>query len=109
MHFAAGERQPDTNGARRLVLTIGMSVDANVLIFERIREELARGAALRMAIRNGFDRATTTIVDANVTTLITAVILYLIGSAQIRSFSATLIVGILMCMFTAIFCFSCLV
>ena len=91
-------------GLAGLVLTIGMSVDANVLIFERIREELDRGAALRMAIRNGFDRATTTIVDANITTLITAIILYVIGTDQIRSFAATLIVGILMCMFTAIFC-----
>ncbi len=91
-------------GLAGLVLTIGMSVDANVLIFERIREELNRGAALRMAIRNGFDRATTTIVDANLTTLITAVILYVIGTDQIRSFSVTLIVGILMCMFTAIYC-----
>ena len=91
-------------GLAGLVLTIGMSVDANVLIFERIREELNRGAALRMAIRNGFDRATTTIVDANLTTLITAVILYVIGTDQIRSFAVTLIVGILMCMFTAIYC-----
>ncbi|MGI9517668.1 MAG: protein translocase subunit SecD [Pirellulaceae bacterium] len=91
-------------GLAGLVLTIGMSVDANVLIFERIREELKRGAALRMAIRNGFDRATTTIVDANLTTLITAVILYVIGTDQLRSFAVTLIVGILMCMFTAIYC-----
>jgi len=91
-------------GLAGLVLTVGMSVDANVLIFERIREELNRGAALRMAIRNGFDRATTTIVDANVTTLITAVILYLIGNEQLKSFAVTLILGILMGMFTAIFC-----
>jgi SecD/SecF fusion protein len=91
-------------GLAGLVLTIGMSVDANVLIFERIREELGRGAALRMAIRNGFDRASTTIVDANLTTLITAVILYVIGTDQLRSFAVTLIVGILMCMFTAIYC-----
>lgn len=91
-------------GLAGLVLTVGMSVDANVLIFERIREELARGSALRMAIRNGFDRATTTIVDANVTTLITAIILYLIGTETIKSFAVTLILGILMGMFTAIFC-----
>ena len=71
-------------GLAGLVLTVGMSVDANVLIFERIREEMARGAALRMAIRNGFARATTTIVDANVTTLITAFILYAIGTDQIQ-------------------------
>ncbi len=91
-------------GLAGLVLTVGMSVDANVLIFERIREELARGAALRMAIRNGFSKATTTIVDANLTTLITAIVLYAIGTDQIRGFAVTLILGILMSMFTAIFC-----
>ncbi len=91
-------------GLAGLVLTVGMSVDANVLIFERIREELRRGTTLRMAIRNGFDRATTTIVDANITTLITAMVLYGIGTDQIRGFAITLILGILMSMFTAIFC-----
>lgn len=91
-------------GLAGLVLTVGMSVDANVLIFERIREELKRGAALRMAIRNGFGRATTTIVDANITTLITAVVLYAIGTDQLRGFAVTLILGILMSMFTAIYC-----
>ena len=91
-------------GLAGLVLTVGMSVDANVLIFERIREELRRGATLRMAIRNGFDRATTTIVDANITTLITALVLYGIGTDQVRGFAITLILGILMSMFTAIFC-----
>ncbi len=91
-------------GLAGLVLTVGMSVDANVLIFERIREELARGATLRMAIRNGFGRATTTIVDANVTTLITGVVLYVIGTDQIKGFAITLILGIVMSMYTAIFC-----
>ena len=91
-------------GLAGIVLTVGMSVDANVLIFERIREELNRGAKLRMAIRNGFERATTTIVDANLTTLITALVLYLMGTEQLKSFAATLIIGILMSMFTAIFC-----
>ncbi|MFO7906255.1 MAG: protein translocase subunit SecD [Planctomycetota bacterium] len=91
-------------GLAGLVLTIGMSVDANVLIFERIREELSRGAALRMAIQNGFSRATTTIVDANVTTLITAIVLYAIGTDQVRGFAVTLILGILMSMYTAIYC-----
>ena len=91
-------------GLAGLVLTVGMSVDANVLIFERIREELDRGSALRMAIRNGFDKATTTIVDANVTTLITALVLYVIGTEQIKGFAVTLILGILMSMFTAIYC-----
>ncbi len=90
-------------GIAGLVLTIGMAVDANVLIYERIREELSRGAALRMAIRNGFGRATTTIVDANVTTLITAIVLYWIGTDQIKGFAVTLILGILMSMYTAIF------
>jgi SecD/SecF fusion protein len=98
-------RQPLTlTGLAGLVLTVGMSVDANVLIFERIREELGRGAALRMAIRNGFDKATVTIVDANVTTLITALVLYVIGTEQIKGFAVTLILGILMSMFTAIYC-----
>ncbi len=91
-------------GLAGFVLTIGMSVDANILIFERIREELERGSALRMAIRNGFDRAMSTIIDSNLTTLVTAIILYVVGTDQIRSFAVTLIVGILMCMFTAIFC-----
>ncbi|MCR9118621.1 MAG: protein translocase subunit SecD, partial [bacterium] len=91
-------------GLAGLVLTVGMAVDANVLIFERIREEMNRGSALRLAIRNGFAKATTTIVDANVTTLITAIVLYAIGTDQIRGFAVTLILGIVMSMFTAIFC-----
>jgi SecD/SecF fusion protein len=90
-------------GLAGLVLTVGMSVDANVLIFERIREELARGAALRMAIRNGFARATQTIIDANVTTLITAVVIYKIAPDNVKGFGVTLILGILMSMYTAIF------
>ncbi len=90
-------------GLAGLVLTVGMSVDANVLIFERIREELVKGAADRMAIRNGFSRATTTIVDANLTTLITAIVLYAIGTDQVRGFAVTLILGILFSMFTAIY------
>ncbi len=90
-------------GLAGLVLTVGMSVDANVLIFERIREELNKGAADRMAIRNGFAKATITIVDANLTTLITAIVLYAIGTDQIRGFAVTLILGILFSMFTAIY------
>ena len=98
-------KQPfSLTGLAGLVLTVGMSVDANVLIFERIREELDRGSTLRMAIRNGFGRATTTIVDANLTTLLTAIVLYGFGTEQIRGFAVSLILGILMCMFTAIFC-----
>ena len=98
-------QQPLTlTGLAGLVLTVGMSVDANVLIFERIREEMDRGSTLRMAIRNGFDKARTTIVDANVTTLITAIVLYAVGTEQVKGFAVTLILGILMSMFTAIFC-----
>ena len=90
-------------GLAGLVLTVGMSVDANVLIFERIREELKKGAASRMAIRNGFGKATVTIIDANLTTLITAIVLYAIGTDQIRGFAVTLILGIVFSMFTAIY------
>ena len=90
-------------GLAGLVLTIGMAVDANVLIFERIREELARGSSMRMSIQNGFGRAFTTIVDANVTTLLTAVVLYLIGTDQVRGFAVTLFIGIVMSMFTALY------
>ena len=91
-------------GIAGLVLTVGMAVDANVLIFERIREELDRQATLRMAIRNGFSRATTTIVDANLTTLITGVVLYTVGTDQIKGFAVTLILGVTLSMFTAIYC-----
>ena len=91
-------------GIAGLVLTVGMAVDANVLIFERIREELAKNAALRMAIRNGFARATTTVVDANLTTLITATVLYVVGTEQIKGFAVTLWLGVVLSMFTAIFC-----
>lgn len=90
-------------GLAGLVLTVGMSVDANVLIFERIREEVEKGSAARMAIRNGFARATTTIIDSNLTTLITGIVLYAIGTDQIRGFAVTLILGILFSMFTAIY------
>lgn len=90
-------------GLAGLVLTVGMSVDANVLIYERIREELRAGAALRMAVRNGFGRAMSAIIDSNVTTIITGVVLYRLGTDQIKGFSVTLILGILTSMFTAIF------
>ncbi len=90
-------------GLAGLVLTIGMAVDANVLIFERMREELAKGGSLRMAIQNGFGKAFSTILDANLTTLISAVILYSIGTDQVRGFAVTLFVGILMSMFSALY------
>ncbi len=90
-------------GLAGLVLAVGMAVDANVLIYERIREELERGSSLRMAIRNGFSRATSTILDSNITTLITAVVLYVIGTDQIKGFAVTLILGLVVSMFTAIY------
>ncbi len=91
-------------GLAGMVLTLGMAVDANVLVFERMREEVAKGSTSRMAIRNGFDRAFTTIVDSNLTTLIAAVVLYWIGTDQVRGFAVALIIGILISMFTAVFC-----
>jgi len=90
-------------GLAGLALTIGMSVDANVLIYERIREELESGAALRMAIRNGFGRAMSAIVDSNLTTIISGVVLFYIGTDQVKGFAVTLVLGILTSMFTAIF------
>ena len=88
-------------GLAGLVLTVGMAVDANILIFERIREELNGGATLRMAVRNGYQRAFTAIFDSNITTMLTAWILYLVGSEQIKSFAVTLFLGVLFSMFTA--------
>ena len=90
-------------GLAGLVLTVGMAVDANVLIFARIREELAVGTSNQLAIHSGFERAVTTILDANITTLITAVILFALGSGPVRGFSITLGLGILTSVFTAIF------
>lgn len=91
-------------GLAGLVLTVGMSIDANVLIFERIREEAARGAALRMVLRNGFDKALSAILDGNFTTFLTAFVLYVIGTDQLRGFGITLMLGNAISMFTAIFC-----
>lgn len=90
-------------GLAGLVLTIGMAVDANVLIFERMREEKNRGSSLRMSIKNGFSKAFTTIVDANVTTLITAAILYAIGTDTVKGFAVSLFIGIVVSMFTALY------
>ena len=89
-------------GIAGIVLTIGMAVDANVLIFSRIREELQRNLKPLEAITSGYDRAFVTIVDANLTTLIVALILYIVGTGPIQGFAITLSVGILTSMFTAI-------
>ena len=90
-------------GIAGLVLSAGMAVDANVVIFERIKEELIGGNTLRVAIKNGFKRATPAILDGNVTTLIAAVVLYFMGSGTVKGFAATLTIGIVLSMFTALF------
>ena len=89
-------------GIAGIVLTIGMAVDANVLVFERIREEVRVGRTPISAIDAGYSRAITTIIDANVTTLIAAVLLYVFGSGPVRGFAVTLSIGIVSSMFTAI-------
>ncbi|MHC4618753.1 MAG: protein translocase subunit SecD [Planctomycetota bacterium] len=90
-------------GIAGIILTIGMSVDANVLIFERIREEQVRGSSLRIAVRNGYQRAFRTIFDANLTTFITAAILFWVASEEIKGFAIVLMLGIVSSMFTALF------
>ncbi|MBN2523556.1 MAG: protein translocase subunit SecDF [Bacteroidales bacterium] len=90
-------------GIAGIVLTIGMSVDANVLIYERIREELAAGKGVRMAVSDGYKNAYSAIIDANVTTLITAIILYIFGTGPIKGFATTLWIGICTSLFSAIF------
>jgi SecD/SecF fusion protein len=89
-------------GIAGIVLTIGMAVDANVLVFERIREELKTGKTVRASIDAGYGRAFRTILDANVTTLMTAFVLYYFGSGPIRGFAVTLAIGIVVSMFTAL-------
>lgn len=90
-------------GIAGIILTVGMAVDANVLIFERIREELAAAKDLRRAIKDGFSRAWITIVDSNLTTIATALILYFLGTGPIRGFGLTLMIGLLANLFTAVF------
>ena len=89
-------------GIAGIVLTVGMAVDANVLIYSRIREELAGGLSPQQAIHAGYERALVTILDANITTLIVAIILYIVGTGPVRGFAVTLSLGILTSMFTAI-------
>ena len=91
-------------GIAGLALTVGMSVDTNVLIYERIREELEHGAALRMAIRNGFDRAMSAIIDTHLTTIISGIVLFYVGTDQVKGFAVTLILGIVTNLFSAFFC-----
>ena len=90
-------------GLAGLVLTVGMAVDANVLIYERMREEAAKGASLRMTIRNGFTRAMATIIDSHLTTVSTAVVLFAIGTDQIKGFAISLILGLAVSLYTAVY------
>jgi preprotein translocase subunit SecD len=90
-------------GIAGIILTIGMAVDANVLIFERIREELRAGRTVKSAISAGFEKALSSILDANITTLIAALFLFNFGTGPIRGFAVTLSVGILASVFTAVF------
>jgi len=99
-YFGASLTLPGIAG---IILTVGMAVDANVLVFERIREELAQGKSVLSSISSGFSRAFRTILDANVTTIIAAIFLFQFGTGPIRGFAVTLIIGISASMFTAIF------
>jgi SecD/SecF fusion protein len=90
-------------GIAGIVLTMGMAVDANVLIFERIREELRAGKGIKMAISEGYTRAYSAIIDSNVTTILTGIVLFIFGQGPIKGFATTLVIGILTSMFTSIF------
>ncbi|MDH4126547.1 MAG: protein translocase subunit SecD, partial [Gammaproteobacteria bacterium] len=89
-------------GIAGIVLTVGMAVDANVLIFERIREELSSGAQPQAAINAGYEKAFSSIADANITTLIAAVVLFAFGTGPVKGFAVTLSLGIVTSMFTAV-------
>jgi preprotein translocase subunit SecD len=89
-------------GIAGILLTVGMAVDANVLIFERIREELRNGNSPQASISAGYEKALSTIADANITTLIAAVVLFVLGTGPVKGFAVTLSLGILTSMFTSI-------
>jgi preprotein translocase subunit SecD len=90
-------------GIAGVILTIGMAVDANVLVFERIREELRAGLTVRKAIDNGFERAFTSIIDTHMTTLISAMFLFQFGTGPIKGFAVTLVIGLLASLYTSVF------
>ena len=90
-------------GLAGLVLMLGMAVDANVLIYERLREERERGASLALALRNGYDRALPTIIDTHLTSIFTAIVLYAVGTDQLKGFGISLTVGLLISLFTSLF------
>src|SRR6202035_5121814 len=90
-------------GLAGLVLMLGMAVDANVLIYERLREERDRGASLALAVRNGYDRAFPTIIDTHLTSIFTAIVLYVVGNDQLKGFGISLTVGLIISLFTSLF------
>ena len=89
-------------GIAALMLTIGMAVDANVLIFERTKEELRKGISIKTAVQKGFENARSSIIDSNVTTILAALVLYFLGSGSVKGFAVTLLIGVLASMFTAL-------
>lgn len=89
-------------GIAGFLLTIGMAVDANILIFERMREELVKGVSIKSAVKKGFENASSSIIDSNVTTIIAALVLYFIGTGAVKGFAVTLMIGIVVSMFTAL-------
>ena len=89
-------------GVAGIILTVGMAVDANILIFDRVREEMDKGRNIKQAAKNGFSRAAVTIFDANLTTLLTAIVLYNVGTGPVKGFAVTLMVGVLTSMFSAL-------
>jgi protein-export membrane protein SecD len=89
-------------GIAGFILSIGMAVDFNIIIYERVKEEIRLGKSLRAAVESGFSRAFITVIDAHVTTLIAAAVLYFLGTSSIRGFALTLGIGILASLFTAI-------
>lgn len=91
------------DGIAGIILSIGMAVDANVLLYERMREERERGASLRTIIKNGYDKAVVTILDSNITTLLTCLIIYYVGSEEVKGFGLTLGWGVVLNIFTAVF------
>ncbi|HSN58971.1 MAG TPA: protein translocase subunit SecD [Clostridiaceae bacterium] len=101
--FAAMEATLTLSGIAAFLLTVGMAVDANILIFERMKEELKSGKSTKASIEAGFSRAMSSIVDSNITTIIAGIILYSLGSGSVKGFALTLVVGVSLSMFTAIF------
>ena len=89
-------------GIAGIVLAVGMSVDANVLIYERIKEEIRNGRSIQQAIHEGYNGAFTSIFDSNLTTVLTALILYAVGTGPVKGFAVTLALGVIISMFTAI-------